>query len=299
MSTYIIIAIAGYFLLAVEGIFSKFLLTGKIKDWKLYSFYVGILSLNGIIFAPFGMVWRGWMLLLISLLAGVVFYISIVFLYRALQRSSASRVYVLFGAVVTIGTLLWEHILVGKEFTFEEILGAFFLIVGGFFISFKIYKLKFFSNYKNAFTAGLLMSFALVMLKYAFDGQNFVTGYVFSRVGIFLTAMGLLGSASFRSVVKKNFSKKERGNQKGNFAGVLAAKVVSGIGTLMVNFAISLGSVALVNALVSVQYLFTFLLATVLGIYFKDYLQEKLSFYNVVFKALGVIAVVAGVIMVS
>jgi drug/metabolite transporter (DMT)-like permease len=299
MSTYLIIAIAGYFLLAVEGIFSKFLLTGKIKNWRLYSFYVGILSLNGIIFAPFGMVWRGWILLLISLLAGLVFYISIIFLYRALQKSSASRVYVLFGAVVTIGTLLWEHILVGKNFTFDEILGVLFLIIGGFFISFKIYKLKFFSNYKNAFTAGLLMSFALVMLKYAFDGQNFVTGYVFSRVGIFLTAISLLGSGSFRKAVKRNFSKKERKNQKGNFAGVLTAKVIAGVGTLMVNFAISLGSVALVNALVSVQYLFTFLLAIVLGMYFKEYLQEKLNFYNIVFKAMGVAAVIVGVILVS
>ncbi|MDZ7612067.1 MAG: hypothetical protein U5L10_04855 [Candidatus Moranbacteria bacterium] len=299
MSTWIIIAVFGYLLLAIEGVISKFLLTGRIKNWRLYSFYVGVLSLNGMIFAPFGLLWKGWLLFLISLLAGIIFYIGIIFLYRALQTSSASRVYVLFGAIVTLGTLIWEHILVGKEFTAEELFGVGFLVIGGFFISFKIYKLRFFSNYKNAIAAGLFASFGLVMLKYAFDEQNFVTGYVFSRVGIFLMAMALLGSGNFRKIVRKNFSKKERKNQKGNFLGVVGAKIISGLGTLGVNYAISLGSVALVNALVSVQYMFTFVLATVLGFYMKDYLQEKLTFYNIIFKAMGVIAVVVGVLLVK
>jgi drug/metabolite transporter (DMT)-like permease len=299
MSPWLIISVLGYFLLAFEGVFSKFLLTGKVKDWKLYSFYVGLLSLNGIIFAPFGIIWRGWLLIGISLLSGVVFYLGLIFLYKALQSSSASRVYFLFGAIVTSGTLLWEHLLMGQSFSVREFLGVFFLLLGGMFISFKIYKLKFFSNYKNAFWAGFLVSFALVLLKYAFDNQNFVTGYVFSRLGIFVSAMALLFSPAFRVIVKKNFSKQERKNQRGNFLGVIMAKTVAGVGTLLVNFAISLGSVTLVNALVSVQYLFTFLLATVLGIYFKDHLQEKLTFSNVIFKAMGVVAVIVGVVLVS
>ncbi len=48
MENWLLIAIAGYLLLAIEAVIAKILLTSKVKDWRLYSFYVGLLSLTGV-----------------------------------------------------------------------------------------------------------------------------------------------------------------------------------------------------------------------------------------------------------
>jgi len=292
-------AVAGYLLLAIEAVGTKILLTNKIKSWQLYSFYVGLLSLNGVFFAFFGLQWFGWVLFLESILAGIVFFASLVFLYKSLEKSSASRVFVLFGAATTLASFVLGLVLLGEKFSLANVIGILLLTVGGLFISFKFHEKRLFSNYKNVILAGCLMGLASVILKDVFDKQNFITGYVFSRTGIFLSAMGLLLIPNFRKTIKKSLKSNKKSKNGKNFGWVLFLKTLAGAGSFLVNYSIALGSVVLVNALVSIQYMFTFLLATLVSVFFKKAIQEKLTWQNLAFKMIGLVLIVYGVLLVK
>lgn len=299
MENWLVISSIGYLLLAFEAVMTKILLTNSIKSWQLYSFYVGLLSLNGIFFAPFGLQWFGYYLFFESLLSGLIFFLALVFLYKALRKSSASRVFVLYGAIVTLFSFFFSKILLGEVFSNSSLIGLVLLLVGGFFISFKIHERRLFDNYKEVIFAGFLMALALIMMKDIFDRQNFITGYVFSRVGVFLSALFLMFSAQFRGNIQKHFRKKSRKDNQKNFGLVLLTKIISGLGTILINYSISIGSVVLINALVSIQYLATFVLAILASIFLKKNIQEKITWQNLIFKFAGAFLIAGGVFLIK
>ena len=299
MENWVLISSLGYLFLAIEAVVTKILLTNKIKSWQLYSFYVGLLSLNGVFFAPFGLKWFGWFLFAESLLAGVIFFLALIFLYKSLRKSSASRVFVLYGGIVTLVSFVLSGFLLGETFSIFNLVGLGLLMIGGFFTSFKIEEKRFFRSYKNVIFSGILMGVALIILKDVFDSQNFITGYVFSRIGIFLSALSLMFFGEFRIAIQKHFSKKPRKNNQKNFGLVVGTKILSGSGTLLIQYSISIGSVALINALVSIQYLFTFVLATLVSLFLKNVIQEKLTWKNLIFKIIGVVFIVVGIVLIT
>ncbi len=295
MTNWLLISTAGYLLLAIEAVITKILLSNKVKSWQLYSFYVGLLSLNGVFFAPFGLKWFGGWLFLESLVAGLVFFLALVFLYKSLEISSASRVFVLFGAVTTLASFVWEYFLLRTIFAGNDFIGVFFLIFGGILISIRFHERRMFSSYKSVIFAGVLMALSLVMLKDIFNQQNFITGYVFSRLGVFISALSLMLYPQFREAIKKGLSKKSKKQNRANFGFIIGAKIIAGTGTLLINYSISLGSVVVINALVSIQYTFIFIISTLLAVLFKDLIKEKITIQNLVFKSLGVILVAIGI----
>ena len=297
--SFIGLAITGYLLLALEGVFSKYLLTGKIKSWPTYAFYVGVFSLFGLILLPFGAVWPGGKSFALALTAGGLFFISLCFLYQALERSAASRVYVLYGTLVTLGTMVLAPAFSNEDLTPREIFGTLLLLVGGFLISYKFYKKKFFGGYKATLVAGITGAVSLLFLKKTYLVMNFFSGYAFSRLGIFLGALVLLGIPVFRKKIKYSLKQKSRRQNTTYFFGVLGNKSLAGLGTILISGAIYKGSVTIVNALMAVQFLGTFLLATLLALFWKKELQEEIFRQNIIFKLLGVMCVVVGVMLVA
>lgn len=291
------IAILGYLLLAVEAVMSKYILAARMKSWPLYAFYVGIFSVFSIFFAPFGLKWFGIVPFLISFLSGIIFFLSLAFLFRSLVRSSASRVYILFGAASTIATTILAGFLIGENFSKKEIAGIFFLLLGGAIISFKFYAGRFFSHWRGATLAGILAAFSMILLKAGFNNGTFVSGYVVSRMGILFAALAVLLIPDFRKAVFENLKKRKRRENVENFAGTIVAKSTAGLGTLLVNWSISLGSVAIVSSLVSVQYLLTFVFALFLSFFLKDIFIERFSLLNFLAKMAGILLVALGTLL--
>lgn len=299
MNNWLLVSIIGYLLLSIESVVTKILLTNRVKNWQLYSFYVGLLSLSGMLFAPFGLRWFGYLYFLESLIAGLIFFLALIFLYKALNKSSASRVFVLYGTVTTLFSFLWEHVLLKVSFSGKDLLGVFLLIVGGGLISYKIHERRMFSTYKLVIFSGFLMALALVLMKDVFDYQNFITGYVFSRLGIFLSAIFVMIFPNFRRAVKIGLASKNKNDNRKNFGFVLGAKIIAGLGTLLITYSISLGSVAIVNALVSVQYSFVFVIIVILTIFCPWMIKEKITAKNIYFKLTGLAFVVLGVCFIN
>lgn len=296
---WLLLAVFAYFLLAFESVANKFLLTGKIKSWQLYLFYIGSLSAFSFLFAPFGLSWPGWNIFLVSFLAGVVFFGYLGFLFATLECCAASRVFVLIGAVSTLTTLFLSNIFLGVEFSMAKLFGIAQLVIGGFFISFKFYKHRFFSGYKKAVLAGILLAVSLVILKYVYGEQNFVSGYVYSRIGIVTMTVFALFFPSFRKKVLGSFKRKKKSKTASQFVGVVAVKSLAGVATAILNFAISIGSVTIISALVSVQYLFVFIFSVAFGLFFGDVFGENMNRTNVMMKLLGAILVICGILFIT
>ena len=295
---WISIAIIGYALLAVEAVMSKYILAARMKSWPIYAFYVGIFSVFSLGFAPFGLKWFGIVPFLISFLSGIIFFLSLAFLFRSLLRSSTSRVYILFGASSTVATMILARFMLGDVFSAGEIAGIFFLLIGGAIISYKFYAGRFFSHWRGAAFAGILAAFSMVLLKYGYNHQAFVSGYIVSRGGILFAAVGSLLIPEFRRSVFENIKKRRRRENIENLGGTVIAKTTAGLGTLLMNYSISLGSVAVISSFVSVQYLLTFVFALILSFYLKDIFIERYSVLNVLAKTAGILSVALGTLLV-
>jgi drug/metabolite transporter (DMT)-like permease len=295
---WIYITIIGYSLLAVEAVMSKYILAGRMKSWQLYCFYVGVFSVFSLGFAPFGLKWFGIVPFLISFLSGIIFFLSLAFLFRSLLRSSTPRVYILFGATSTVATAALARIMIGEIISKRELAGIFFLLIGGAVISYKFYVGRFFSHWRGAILAGILAAFSMILLKYGFDNGTFVSGYIVSRMGILSAALAALLIPDFRKSVFGNLRKRKRRENIENLAGTIVAKSTAGLGTLLLNYSISLGSVAIISSLVSVQYLLTFLFALFLSFFLKDIFIERFSPINILAKTAGIFLVTLGTILV-
>ncbi len=300
------LAVLGYFLLGIEAVISKFLLTGKIKSWQTYSFYVGMLSFFAFFFAPFGLKWFGWQKFVVSFFAGFLFLLAVATLYRSLKREEASRVFVVFGATSIVATFLIEKVISQENFSLDEFLGVILLISGSFLISFKVSKQVFFDKLKETILGGILMAFALIFLQYSYQEQNFITGYVISRAGIVFTTTIFFLNSNFRQEIKKKFFQKKSNKNKIRkknlkyFLAVTFSKVLAGGGTLLIHLAINFSSrVSVINALTSLQYATTFILATFLSIRFPKIFQEKFNKKEITLKTLGVSLVSLGIILVN
>jgi drug/metabolite transporter (DMT)-like permease len=296
---YIVIAIGGYFLIALEAVLSKFLLTGKIKSWRLYVFYVGLLALFSLVFAPFGLQWFGALTFSVSLLSGAFLFFYLMLLYQALEKHPASFVYVLSGAVSTVTLLVISTASGLERFGYLQIGGISLLLCGGVLVSIDRKKFTLTRGTGLVVLSGILLAISLALLKFAYDNQNFVSGYVYSRLGEALAVGIAFLSPGFRREVLTLLRKKGSKENAYHFSATTAAKILAGIGTLLVNIAIARGFVTVVNALIAVQYLFTFALSIILTLTLSSIFNESLQRKDLLYKSAGVALVIIGVFLVN
>ncbi|HEX8974631.1 MAG TPA: hypothetical protein VF817_04045 [Patescibacteria group bacterium] len=306
--TWILIASGAYFLGAIANILDKFLLGSKrISSAVVYAFYVGIFSLAAFMFAPFGLKIPAADFLLLCLVGGALFLLGILLLYFAIERAQASRVVPVIGAVIPIVTFAIAAATGMERLPAMGVAGVFLLIIGGLLISFdlpfKIGKKKFFAGFPFALWAGVFLALSYIVFKYVSAHENFITWYVWTRVGGAL-AVGLFFLVpSWRSSILKSFThvKAKKNRRKAFSTGSIfvANKIVGGASTLMLNYAIALGSVTLLNAMVSLQYVFVFILAVALSHRNKKIFEENLYFWDWAQKIMAIAIIGAGVFLIS
>ena len=285
---------------ALANILDKFLLGSKrFSSAPVYAFYVGVFSLWAVFFAPFGLVMPSLSGLALCFGSGIIFLLGILLLYFAIGKAQASRVVPVVGAVLPLATFLISLPMQSEKLNLLQIFGILLLILGGLLISFdlplKLGKKKFFSGFYFAIGAGILLAIAYVAFKNLSQSENFVTWYVWTRVGGFLGALGLLLVPIWRKDIWKSFHLHRKNKKQAFSTGAIFVgnKIVGGLSALLLNYAITLGSVTLINALVSVQYVFVLILAWMVSKKYHQIFEEKLFFWDWVQKivAIGVIAV--------
>ena len=290
---WLIISIFAYFLNAIAGLIDKILLKKSIPEPVVYTFYVGVLSLAALVLIPWGFQYPGLNLLLISLLAGLIFILALWLLYILLKKEEISRIIPLVGGFSSVFVFLSAHLFSLEKLSSKQILAFIIILIGGFLISLKKGPIKFLS--KKIFFLGLLNSslFALfyILSKFVYLNHPFISSFVWLRIGGGLGVLILFFIPRNREKILAVIKKPNIGAGKiflfGQGCGALSF--------LFVNYAISLGSVSLVNALQGTQYGFLFLMAIIFSKRFPHLLEEKLTTKIVFQKAISIVLIGLGI----
>jgi drug/metabolite transporter (DMT)-like permease len=305
--SYIAIAIISYFLVGLEIILDKFLLSSKkISHPAIYTFYSGLLSLGALlIFSPFGFHKVVFGEAVLSFAAGMIFTYGILNLFFAINKSEASQVTPVVGAMVPLITYLLSVFFLEERLTNIQFLGVVALIVGGLLISLdlplKINKKKFFAGFYNSLAAGFLLAIAFTSFKHFYEHDNFTNVFVWTRIGLFLGALTLLFVPVWRKAIFNSLKGFRKPKKEGVHTGFLFVfnKGLGGVGSVMTNYAISLGSVTIVNALVSTEYLFILILGIVFSVWFPNVFREKRDWKSIFGKIIAIILITLGVVLIS
>jgi drug/metabolite transporter (DMT)-like permease len=317
---WLFVAITSYFINAAVYVADKFLLSKKIHSSIIYAFYVGIWSIFNfalLAFAPWTPTFRE---LSIDLLAGLLFLATLVFWYKALHQSEATRVVPIVGALTPIFSFALAYVFLGEKLAERQLLAFLILIYGGILVSVKrtrFYMLKevaekiknifgevlggIHAQYRptrrliiNSVTSALFFAAYYVLIKYIYAHQPFIGGFVWSRLGTFLGVMLILFVPDWRRRIVKH--------QKGaktpkNLSFFLLIRILAAAAFIMLNWAVSLGNVALINSLQGTQYVFLFLLILFLSKKHPKILKEELGGGVLLQKIIGVMLVSTGLYM--
>jgi len=264
------VAIVAYFINAVNSVIDKLLLDKNIPNPIAYTFYVGLFSIFVLVFAPFSLVWPGFGQLMLSFLVGAVFLFALLAFFIALSKDEVSRIAPIVGAFTPIFVFILSFLFLGERLFWHQITAFIFLFAGGILIlarrkehhlhnnsAFKKYSLQ---KIEISLLAAFLFALFYVLTKFVFLGQPFVSTFVWTRVGSFLTAFLLILPKGFRRAVFH--TTKNVGVRGGGL--FIFNKFLAGIGFILLNYAISLGSVTLVNALQGIQYVSILFLAGII-----------------------------------
>lgn len=317
---WLIIAILAYFINAGVYVADKFLLSKKIHSSITYAFYVGIWS----IFNFFLLFFAPWLPsikeLALDLSAGILFLITLIFWYKALHQSEATRIVPMVGALVPIFSFVLAFLFLGESLNSRQILAFFILIAGGVLISIKhtkFYLIKqvlerirnifgdalggIHASYRptrriiiNSILSAFLFASYYVLMKYIYKNQPFIGGFVWSRLGSFIGVLLILLVPAWRKLILEH--------QKGakttkNLSFFLSIRFLAAIAFIMINWSISLGNVAMVNALQGTQYLFLVLLVLFLSARFPQILKEELGHGVILQKIIGAMLIGSGLYM--
>lgn len=304
--TWLLIVIGAYLFGALSNVGDKFLLGSKrISSAPVYAFYVGVFGLGAFLLAPFGLSIPTGNIMMFCLVSGALFLVGITFLYFAIERAEASRVVPVFGAVIPLVSFVLAALFDIEKLAVMQIFGVLLLIFGGLLISFdlplKLGKRKFFSGFYHACAAGFIVAIAYLMFKNISAHESFITWYVWTRAGGLFGVIGLLLVPSWRKMIFKSFSamkknKKHAAKTSGIFLG---NKIIGGTSTLMLNYAIKLGSVTLINSLVSLQYVFVLAIIAILSRTRAHIFQEKLYFWDWAQKIAAIVIIAVGMFFIS
>jgi len=314
---WLFVAIGAYFINAGVYAADKFLLSKKIHSSITYAFYVGIWS----IFNLFLLFLAPWIPdlkeLALDLSAGLLFLITLIFWYKALHQSEATRIVPIVGALTPIFSLVLSFIFLGEKFASQQMLAFFILITGGILISIKHTKFYAFkkilgkirntfgdalgiihARYRparrliiNSLISALFFAAYYVLMKYIYTNQPFIGGFVWSRMGSFVGVFLILLVPNWRQLI---IERQKGAKTPKNLFLFLSIRLLAAGAFIMLNWAISLGNVAMVNALQGTQYIFLFLLILLLSTKFPRILKEELGQGVLVQKIIGIMLVSLG-----
>ncbi|MEI6596787.1 MAG: EamA family transporter [bacterium] len=314
---WLFITIGAYFINAGVYVADKFLLSKKIHSSIAYAFYVGIWSIFNICLLFFWPWLPNFKELTLDLLAGFLFLITLVFWYKALHQSEASRVVPIVGALVPIFSFILSFVFLDAALSQQQFLAFIILICGGVLISIKHTKVYSYQKVVNRFreivgdifgntpagaqptsrilvnsvTAAVFFAAYYVLMKYIYMYQPFVGSFVWSRLGSFIGVLLMLFIPEWRRVI---FDQQKGAKTPKNLFYFLTIRLLAAAAFIMINWAISLGNVAVVNALQGVQYLFLFFIILLISNKFPKMLNEQLGGGVLVQKLIGTVLICLG-----
>lgn len=318
--TWIFVAAFSYFINAGVYVADKFLLSKKIHSSITYAFFVGIWSIFNFVLLFLDPWMPNMKELSIDLLAGMLFLATLVFWYKALHQSDATRVVPMVGALVPIFSFILSYIFLDEKLSERHFLAFFILINGGILISVKyarFYMLKemwgeirsmfgsvlggIHAQYRstqrlllNSTVSAIFFAAYYVLIKYIYMNQPFIGSFVWSRLGTFIGVIIIFLVPYWRKTILKS---RKVGRAPKSLLFFLSVRFFAALAFIMLNWAVSMGNVSIINSLQGIQYVFLIFLVLFLSKKFPKILYEELRGGVVLQKIIGVTLIGTGLYM--
>jgi drug/metabolite transporter (DMT)-like permease len=317
---WILIALLGHALNGFAFIIDKILLNNAFKRSATYAGLVGLLSIAAIVLAPWVIDWPSGMTLVLTIVSGITFTTALWAFFAALSRGEASRVVPVISAFIPMLTLAGTTIFLHERLSVVELIGFFLLIVATVILSSgksseRLTKQALILSGSSA----LLFAIMSVTIKAIYDDVGFLSGFVSTRVIAAITALIIvviidakagqeimtifgLNTKNKKAPIDKAKLSSADGGSKGGMnikpktAATLAifGQTMGGLGFVGVQYAISIGSAAIVNSLQVMQFALLVIVAFIFRSKAKTLLGESLNKSVILKKAIALIIMAVG-----
>jgi drug/metabolite transporter (DMT)-like permease len=290
----ILIAIVAQALIGISLVWDKVLLKQKsMGSLVSYVFWLGAISIFGLVLIPFGFHMPAWKTVGVAVSAGFCDLLATYFYYSALKSGEASEELAAMGGFSPVVTVLFAIPLLGAKLHGEFI--GFILMSGGGFVMFFAEKLPLRKMLPRILAAAVFFGLTNVLQKIAFDQAKFISGYVFFTIGTFLGAVALLMPPAWRHQIMH--PPKEAGPR--SRTGYFFNRFLAGVGSFLVVFAVSRANPAVVEAISGVRYVVIFIGAFAITHLRPSWFKEDFSQRAVVIKVAATALVIAGLVLVG
>lgn len=295
------IAILGYALLAIVAIMDKHILTDAVQSPAVYTFYSTIFLAGALVVLPFGggfLVGFDWIWAIVS---GVSFGFALWTMYIAFLRGEASHMAPFIGGIVTLCSFIFGFVLLGEALTLPQIVGMIILVVATFLLSFEqtISTMGMHVGFLWGIASGALYGISHVSAKYLYESYDFLTSFAWSRASIALLGVALLASPVVRNEIGRKKKRKKREKSLSTLALVVSSKGIGVVAVILIQYAIAIGSVTVVNALAGVQFAVLFLLIVLFTLFSPRTFKEFMTRREIAVQSIAIIFVVIGSIIVT
>ncbi len=300
MIFWIFITIFAQFLNAIVAVFDKHLVSKTVLRPVSYAFYSGIFQFVYLALMPFGFILPEikYILFAFGICALLTFILAV--LYKAIQAAEASRIIPLVGGATSVFTFFLAYLFLGERLSAIQAETFIFFAIGAFLISSKS------SNGKTTVTKGLywaiLASFLFglfyVGTKFLYSHIDFLSGFIIIQFGGFLGAVALALPSANRKMILSASSQLAEGD-KSTALIFIPTKFLGAVAGILISYAISLGSVTIINSLQSIQYGFLLILAVILSKKLPGFFKEQIGEKVLKRKIAAIILIGLGLLIIS
>jgi len=272
---WILVATAGQFLNAIVAFLDKYIVTDEKAMPRpfVYAFYSCLLTGGWLIIFALGFVpglkavglphlsnieLPTIQVVSMGFLTGYTFFMALVSMYTALQKSEAVNVLPVIGAVSALTAFGMNYIFLGVTLTPNFMFGIVVLSLGTLLVAQTLPRLE---TVIHVIHSGLFFALHYITMKGLFLETSFDDGFFWSRVGFVLFALSLLLVPAYYHKIK------ERSEEVSVRTGtlVVGTKILAGIAAFLILKATDWGDVAVVQALDGLKFVFILIITFFFG----------------------------------
>jgi drug/metabolite transporter (DMT)-like permease len=290
----IVVAIVAHALIGASLVWDKVLLQRKgTQNLVAYVFWLGAISVFGLLLIPFGFRMPPWRIAGVAFLAGAADMAASYFYYAALKAGEASDELAAMGGFAPVATAL-----LSVPFLRSPLGGQFLgfaLMTAGGFLMFFAEKKPLRQMLPGILAASFCFGLTNVLQKIAFNRAGFISGYVLFTIGTTAGSLALLIPPSWRRQI---FEESEEAPPASRF-WYMVNRFSAGVGSFLVVFAVSRTRPALVEAISGLRYVVIFAGAFAITRWKPAWFREDFSRRVLVAKAVATSLILAGLILVG
>ncbi|OGH89590.1 MAG: hypothetical protein A2537_02195 [Candidatus Magasanikbacteria bacterium RIFOXYD2_FULL_36_9] len=294
---WIFLVLVAHFTWALENVYTKIVIGSKIKNPYIFLILITILSVLILPFIDYkyvilpadNTIW--WLLL-----AGLFYNLAGFPYVKAMELEEVTRINILWN-IIPIFSLILGWILIGDKISVIEFIAMIFLLTGAIIASLKKTNSTF--KLSRAFWLMLLASlfYALyaIVIRHLSSSTSFQTIFFWT---VLFDAIIISTIFIFKSI-RKDFVQTIQSNSIVFFVLFFVVVIVSNIGTLLVQWSLTIKPAALVFSLEGFQSLFVFCLAIIAAKFSPKFIAESTSPKNLLVKFLAFLFVMVGVVLLA